>query len=109
MTNQSGKKQEPRTTLVYKGETYPFYITNRGRYDFENSGHSDEALRAGNTGSMLAQIYHQLRDCAKRASMQFDDSFEDFIDNSDRHIFDVFEKLLEAKKQMPQEDIEKKV
>jgi len=88
---------EPRTTITYKGQTYPFYKTNRGRVDFENAGFTTQDVMEGKTTATLAMIYYHLVDCAKRANTPIQDSFEQFIDNSDADIEDVFLRLVEAR------------
>jgi len=86
-------ESQPKTTIEYNGETYPFYRTNRGMFNFENSGYSIEDITKGKQSAMLAQIYHQLKDCAKRADMEFKASFAQFIDNSEPDVFEVFSRL----------------
>lgn len=88
---------EPRTTITYKNQTYPFYKTNRGNVDFENAGFTMIDAIEGKQQASLALIYYHLRDCAKRAGTPIDDSFEQFIDNSDPDVIDVFERLSKAK------------
>lgn len=88
---------EPQTTLVYKGITYPFYKTNRGQFDFENAGFITEDISKGKMSTMLALIFFNLRDCAKRSGMELSDSFEQFIDFSDTDITDVFIRLSEIR------------
>jgi len=105
---QEKKKEQAKTSLVYQGVTYPYYRTNRGMYDFENSEFSIEDVRQNSHGAMLAQIYHQLRDCAKRANIAFRDSFQDFIDNSDADIVKVFVRLLEEEKKKLKEEASSK-
>ncbi|RKE02305.1 hypothetical protein [Marinifilum flexuosum] len=89
------KKSQPKTQVEYNGKTYPYYQTNRGMFDFENSEFTAEDLKTRSRSAMLAQIYYQLRDCAKRAGMVFEDSFDDFVDKSEPEIIQVFERLLE--------------
>ena len=88
---------EPRTTLQYKGQTYPFYKTNRGRVNFENAGFTTQDVLEGKTTATLALIYYNLVDCAKRASTPISDSFEEFIDNSEPDVEDVFLRLAEVR------------
>jgi hypothetical protein len=90
---------EPRTTIDYKGHTYPFYKTNRGRVDFENAGFTTEDVIQGKTTATLAMIYYHLVDCAKRNNTPIQDSFEQFIDNSDPDIEDVFLRLAEKRQE----------
>lgn len=92
--------KEPRTTIEYKGVTYPFYVTNRGKFDFENAGFSTDDIAKGNFGSQLALVYFNLRDCAKRAGQTLSDSFEEFIDNSDSDIVNVFIRLKEERERL---------
>lgn len=89
--------EEPRTTITYKGRTYPFYKTNRGRVDFENAGFTTAEVAANKMSALLALVYYNLVDCAKRAGMPISDSFEQFIDESEPDITDVFFRLLEEK------------
>lgn len=88
---------EPQTTIVYKGQTYPFYKTNRGRVDFENAGFTKQDVIEGKTTATLAMIYYHLVDCAKRAYTPIQDSFEQFIDNSDPDVENVFLRLAEVR------------
>lgn len=88
---------EPRTTIDYKGITYPFYITNRGKFEFENAGFTNTDIAKGSFSAQLALIYYNLKDCAQRAAMVFTDSFEQFIDNTDGDVTNVFIKLKEAR------------
>lgn len=92
--------EEPRTTVIYKGVTYPFYKTNRGNVDFENAGFKMSEVVEGKTHALLAMVYYHLRDCAKRAQMVIEDSFEQFIDASDPDITDVFARLFEERQKL---------
>lgn len=94
---------EPRTTLEYKGVTYPFYKTNRGNVDFENAGFTMQNVIEGKTQDTLALVYYHLRDCARRSGTELKDSFEEFIDASDPDVIDVFERLAEQRKLGKQE------
>lgn len=107
MTEQSGKKQDPRTTIEYNGETYPFYRTNRGMFSFENSGYSMDDIAKGKQSAMLAQIYHQLKDCAKRSGQDFKASFAQFIDNTDTNVFEVFSRLKKEADKLKSEEEKK--
>lgn len=84
---------EKRTTLVYNERTYPFYKTNRGQVDFENAGFTVAQVAQGNHTAMLALAYFHLRDCARRAGTPIADSFEQFIDNSEPEVLEVFARL----------------
>jgi hypothetical protein len=88
---------EPRTTIDYKGVKYPFYITNRGKFEFENAGFSNADIAKGSFSAQLALIYYNLKECAKRAAMAFTDSFEQFIDETDGTVINVFLRLKEAR------------
>jgi hypothetical protein len=88
---------EPRTTIDYKGVTYPFYVTNRGRFEFENAGFNNAEIAKGSFAAQLALVYYNLKDCAKRANLPFTDSFEQFIDNTDTDVINVFLRLQEVK------------
>jgi hypothetical protein len=88
---------EPRTTITYKGSTYPFYKTNRGRVDFENAGFTNAQIIEGKTLPTLALVYYIMCDCAKRAGTPVSDSFEQFIDDTDPDITDVFIRLADAR------------
>lgn len=90
--------KEPRTTLVYKGVEYPFYVTNRGRFDFANAGFKTAGIIAGDFDAQMASIYFNLKDCAKRAGMPFTDTLDQFVDNSDTDIMNVFLRLQDARK-----------
>lgn len=94
---------EPRTTLEYKGVTYPFYKTNRGNVDFENAGFTMQDVIEGKAQATLALVYYHVRDCAKRAGTVITDSLEQFIDDSSPDIIDVFERLSEQRKLGKQE------
>jgi len=85
-----------RTKLNYKKVDYPFYRTNRGIFDTSNAGFTPAMMAEGRQDAMLAFIYFQLRDCAKRANMPFVDTLDQFIDESDEQIFEVFTRLNEA-------------
>lgn len=89
------KKTQARTTVEYRGKEYPFYRTNRGIYDFENSGYTIDDIVKGKQTALLAQLYYQLKDCAKRVNNPITDSFEQFIDNSNADILSVFARLKE--------------
>ena len=88
---------EPRTILEYKGNKYPFYKTNRGNVDFNDAGFKLIDALQGDARAELALVYYHLRDCAKRANISFGDSFEEFIDNSDPNVTDVFQRLKEER------------
>ena len=88
---------EPRTTITYKGQSYPFYKTNRGRVNFENAGFTTQDVLEGKTTATLALIYYNLVDCAKRVNTPISDSFEEFIDNSDPDVENVFLRLAEVR------------
>ena len=90
---------EPRTTITYKDQVYPFYKTNRGRVNFENAGFTTQDVLEGKSTATLALIYYNLIDCAKRANTPIQDSFEEFIDNSDPNIDEVFQRLAEVRNQ----------
>ena len=87
--------KQAKTTLNYKGKNYPFYRTNRGQWDFEGAGYTNENLAKGRKQDMLALIFFTVRDCAKRAGMVWTDSLDDFIDNSDPDVTDVFIRMAE--------------
>lgn len=90
---------EPRSTVVYKGMPYPFYKTNRGRVDFENAGFTNQDVIEGKTTATLAVVYYHLRDCAKRSGTPIDDSFEQFIDNSEPDVTAVFLRLAQVRQE----------
>ena len=90
--------KEPQTKIVYKGITYPFYKTNRGQFDFENAGFTNEDAAKGKTAALLALVFFTMRDCAKRAGTPITESFEQFIDDSEPDIISVFTRLAEARK-----------
>lgn len=84
-----------RTSFNYKGVDYPFYKTNRGNWDFEAAGFSGKAIAESKNRDIIALAYFHLRDCAKRANMPFDDSLDQFIDNSDDEVYAAFSRLSE--------------
>ncbi len=85
-----------RTTVKFKGVTYPFYRTNRGIFDTSNAGFTPAMMAEGRQDAMLAFIYYQMRDCAKRVNMEFKATMDEFIDESDEQIFEVFTRLNES-------------
>lgn len=88
---------EKRTTIELAGNEFPFYRTNRGLYDFENAGYSTADMAEGKVSAMLAFIFFQSRDCAKRAKMAFPyESLDAFIDGTDTQVIEVFKRLNEA-------------
>lgn len=99
---------EPRTTIDYKGQTYPFYKTNRGKFDFENAGFTNQEILQNKSSALLALVYYTLVDCARRAGTPISDSFEQFIDDSDPDVTDVFVRLLAEKERMENEDEQEK-
>jgi hypothetical protein len=74
-----------QTTVKVKfdGREWPFYRTNRGAYDLQNAGYNFDMLQNGDLGALFASVYYQIRDCAKRASLNFNYTFDQFIDLSD--------------------------
>ena len=99
--------KEPRTTLVYRDKTYPFYKTNRGQFDFENAGFTTADILEGKTAATLGLVYYNLIDCAKRAGTPIKDSFEQFIDESEPDITEVFIRLQEEREKLPANEAEK--
>ncbi len=90
----SEKKQ---TTIELKGKEIPFYRTNRGLFDFENAGYSAKDMADGKMSAMLAFIFFQSRDCAKRAGVSYPfSSLIDFIDHTEPDIIGVFARLKQA-------------
>ncbi|WP_346856583.1 hypothetical protein [uncultured Draconibacterium sp.] len=88
---------EKRTKLELKGTEFPFYRTNRGQFDFENAGYSTNDMAEGKMSAMLAFIFFQSRDCAKRANITFPfTDLNDFVDNTTPDIIAVFSRLKEA-------------
>lgn len=88
---------EKRTTIELAGKEFPFYRTNRGLYDFENAGYSTTDMAEGKVSAMLAFIFFQSRDCAKRAKLVFPfDSLDAFIDGTDTQVINVFKRLNES-------------
>lgn len=97
---------EKRTTIELDGKKFPFYRTNRGLYDFENGGYSTADMAEGKVSAMLAFIFFQARDCAKRAKLNFPfDSLDAFIDGTDTAVIEVFKRLNEASEE--KENVEK--
>lgn len=91
-----------QTTVLFRKAKYPFYRTNRGIFDTSAAGYTPEMMAQGRQDAMLAFIYFQLKDCAKRALKPFDATFEQFIDETDETIFEVFSRLEQAKKEAEQ-------
>lgn len=88
---------EKRTTIELAGKEFPFYRTNRGSYDFENAGYSTTDMAQGKVSAMLAFIFFQSRDCAKRAVEPFPfKTLDEFIDGTNTEVIDVFKRLNEA-------------
>jgi hypothetical protein len=88
-----------KTTLKYKGVDYPFYRTNRAQVNFEDSGYTTADAIQGKQKAVLSLIYFTLTDCARRAKIKFTDDFDEFIDNSDPDVIDVFERLAKAQQE----------
>lgn len=99
--------QIAKTTLEYKGVKYPFYKTNRGDYDWENAGFTQDDLVRGKGSAAMALAYFTVRDCAKRAGTPITDSLDDFIDNTDPDVLHVFKRLEEEKKRIASAQAEK--
>ena len=92
-------KSTAKTTITFRGVTYPFYRTVRGKFDFENAGYTDEQMAAGKVPAMYAYIFFQLRDCAKRAGTPLTISFDDFIDQADgEDLLSVYGRMFEEQK-----------
>lgn len=96
-----------RTTIDYRGNAYPFYRTNRGQFDFENAGFTNQDILAGKTSALLAAVFYNLRDCARRAGMPINDSFEEFIDNTEPDVIQVFVRLAKAQENTQEEGEQK--
>jgi len=69
--------------IRFDGKEFPFYRTNRGSYDLVNAGYKFADLSEGDLPALFASVYYQLRDCARRAGMEFNYTFDQFIDKSD--------------------------
>ncbi len=91
---------EAKTTVRYRGKEYPFYRTNRGTWDFEAAGFTNDDLVKGSGRAALALVFFQLRDCAKRAGQVFGDSLDEFVDNAATDITEVFVRLKGEKEKM---------
>jgi hypothetical protein len=88
---------EKRTTIELAGKEFPFYQTNRGLYDFENAGYSTTDMAQGKVSAMLAFIFFQSYDCAKRANLPYPfKTLDEFIDGTSTNVIDVFARLNEA-------------
>ena len=97
-------KATAKTTLEFKGQTYPFYKTIRGQWDFEQAGFSNTDIAAGKVSAMYAYIYFQLRDCAKRAGTPIEMSLTDFVDQADgEELLPVYGRLLKAEQKLKEE------
>lgn len=92
--------REARVTLNYKGVDYPFYKTNRGNWDWENAGFTRNDLVSGKSSAALALAFFTLRACAQRAGKSFNDSLDEFIDNTDPDVVSVFERLEKEQKRI---------
>lgn len=85
-----------QTTVEFKGKQYPFYRTNRGMFDYGNAGYTTGLMEQGRVDALLAFIYYQLRDCARRAGLDFEYSFDEFIDESPEGVLGVYGALNQA-------------
>ena len=85
--------KQAKTTLNYKGKNYPFYRTNRGQWDFEGAGFSTDGLVNGNQRDLIALAFFTVRACAQKAGLPWTDSLEDFVDNTDPDVINVFNEL----------------
>ncbi len=97
-----------KTTVKIAGTEYPFYRTMRGSFDFSNTRYTVDQLAQGNVAAMLAALYYQVRDCARRASMQFDYTLETFVDAADNDVLSVFSRLNELEQKEAEEAKKKK-
>lgn len=84
-----------KTQILIDGLKYPFYKTNRGQFDFENSQYTVDDLVRGKQSAMFAWIFFNARACAKRAGMEFTWDFDGFIDATDEDVIKVFAELLD--------------
>jgi len=98
------QNKQPKTTLKYKGEEYPYYRTNRGSFEFENLGYTVKDIAEGKQSAMMANIYCQLKDCAKRAGTPISDTLGQFIDSSDTEIFSVYTRLQKESEKIKAEE-----
>jgi len=58
-------------------------------------------MAAGKLSAQYAYIFFQLRDCAKRAGLDFKFSLDQFVDEADgEDLLNVFERLNEEKERM---------
>ncbi|PTN08040.1 hypothetical protein C8N47_11180 [Mangrovibacterium marinum] len=96
--------QQVRTTFNYRESEYPFYKTNRGNWDFEAAGFSGKGITEGKNRDLIALAYFHLRDCAKRANMPFNDSLDEFIDNSDDEVNEAFARLYKLQLEADQKE-----
>lgn len=85
------------TTIQIAGKEYPFYRTNRGQFDFENSAFTAKDIEAGKMGALLAFVYYHARAAAKRAQLEFAYSFEEFVDNTDPDVVECLVRIREDK------------
>lgn len=100
-----------KTTIDFKGKTYPYYRTIRGQYDFENAGFRNEAMAEGKASALYAYIFFQLRDCAKRAGTPILLSLDEFIDQADgEDLLSVYGRLVTEEKRLrePEDSAKKK-
>jgi hypothetical protein len=89
---------EAKTTLTYRGIEYPFYRTNRGQWDFEAAGFTNQDILKNKQSAMLALTFFMVRACAVRAGMPFVDTLDDFVDNTDPDVINVFDRLQQENK-----------
>lgn len=93
-----------QTTITLKGKELPFYRTNRGQFDFENAGYSAQDMANGKMSAMLAFVFFQSRNCAKRANLPYPfTDLEEFVDNTEPDVIAVFSRLKEAEKAVTEE------
>ena len=92
--------KEAKTTFNYKGREYPFYDTIRAKWDFEAAGYSNKGLMSGNTRDMVALSFFTVRECARRAGLEWRDSLDEFVDNITSDAFEAFGRLAEEKEKI---------
>ena len=97
-------KQTAKTELKFGDITYPFYRTMRGQWDFEQAGFTLADIASAKVSAQLAYIYFQLRDCAKRAKLEFKFSLDDFVDDADESLLTVFTRLHKEEKRIKEQE-----
>ncbi len=97
-------KSTAKTSLTFNGVNYPFYRTIRGQWDFEAAGFENKDLGAGKVAPLFAYIFFQVRDCAKRAGLEFKLTLDQFVDQATGDELEVYGRLVEAEKELKERE-----